>query len=294
VYVCGGRSISEWRTDVNLGNTYGISSELYRPFTPLGRWFFAPHGEVYDEGVRLFQKSKAVAFYRVDRAEAGFDVGYQPSRFTEVRGGYDIGYAKDNLNLGTPDFSSIEGRIGDMYASFNTDHTDDPIVPSKGYSVTTNFHWYDAYPGAINGLPAMNARLQGFLPVSQKGSVYATAEGGTSFGVLNTGTPLYFLGAPLRLSAYGTNELYGDQYYLFRAGYLHDLFALPPFVGKNVYLVADYEFAKMYAFAGLESGFPNDVAAGILAETALGPLYIGGSFGDSGHHKWFFQIGKAF
>jgi len=39
---------------------------------------------------------------------------------------------------------------------------------------------------------------------------------------------------------------------------------------------------------------PNDVAPGILAETALGPLYIGGSFGDSGHHKWFLQIGKAF
>jgi NTE family protein len=285
---------SEWRTDVSVGNTYGLSSELYRPITPLSRWFVAPHGEVYDQGLRLFQKSKPVAFYRVDRAEAGFDMGFQPSRFTEIRGGYDIGYAKDNLNLGTPDFTSIEGRIGDTHASFNTDHTDDPVVPSKGYGVTTNFHWYDAYPGSINGLPAMDARLQFFLPVSQKGSVYATAEGGTSFGVLNTGTPLYFLGAPLRLSAYGTNELYGDQYYLFRVGYLHNLFALPPFVGKNAYLVSDYEFAKMYAFAGPESGFPNDGTAGILIETALGPLYVGGSFGDSGHRKWFFQIGKAF
>ena len=285
---------SEWRTDINFGNTYGLYSEFWKPFTPLGRWFYAPHGEAYNEGVRLFQKSKAVAFYRVDREDAGFDVGYQPSRFTEIRGGYDIGYAKDNLNLGTPDFSSIQGRIGDTHASFNTDHTNDPIVPTKGYSVTTNFHWYDAYPGAINGLPAMDARLQGFLPVSTKGSIYAAAEGGSSFGVLNTGTPLYFLGAPLRLTAYGTNELYGNQYYLFRSGYLRNLFALPPFVGKNVYLVANYEFGKMYDFAGPESKFPNDVAAGVLAETAFGPLYIGGSFGDTGHHKWFFQIGKAF
>jgi len=31
-------------------------------------------------------------------------------------------------------------------------------------------------------------------------------EGGGALGVLNTGTPLYFQGAPLRLSAYGTNE----------------------------------------------------------------------------------------
>jgi len=284
---------SEWRTDINLGNTYGLYSELWKPFTPLGRWFFAPHAQVSDAGIRLFQKSKAIAFYRVDREDAGFDVGYQPSRFTEFRGGYDIGYTKDKLNLGTPDFSSIEGRIGDTHLSFNMDHTDDPIVPTAGFSIATNFHWYDSYPGAINTLPAMDAQLRGFYPVSSKGSIFAVAEGGSSFGFLNTGTPLYFLGGPTRLSAYGSNELYGNQYYLFRTGYLHELFTLPPFVGKKVYAVGTYEFAKMYNFTP-ESGFPTDVEAGVLAETALGPFYIGGSFGDTGHHKWFFQIGKAF
>jgi NTE family protein len=285
---------SEWRTDINLGNTYGLSSELWRPFTPLGKWFVAPHIEVFDQGVRLFQKDKAVAFYRVNNAVGGADLGYQFSRFTELRGGYDLGYAKDNLNLGTPNFSSIEGRFGDTHITFNTDHTDDPIVPSKGYRIAWNFHWYDAYPGASNTLPAMGAYLQRFHPVWRKGSIFGAAEGGTSFGFSNIGTPLYFLGGPTRLSAYGTNELYGNQYYLFRAGYLHDLITLPPCLGKKVYLVGDYEFGKMYGVSTPESGFPNDVAAGILAETALGPFFIGGSFGDSGHHKWFFQIGKIF
>jgi NTE family protein len=42
------------------------------------------------------------------------------------------------------------------------------------------------------------------------------------------------------------------------------------------------------------SKFPNDVAAGLLAETALGPFFIGGSVGDSGHRKWFFQLGRVF
>jgi len=40
--------------------------------------------------------------------------------------------------------------------------------------------------------------------------------------------------------------------------------------------------------------FPNDVAAGFLAETAVGPFFIGGSVGDSGHRKWFFQLGRVF
>jgi len=32
----------------------------------------------------------------------------------------------------------------------------------------------------------------------------------------------------------------------------------------------------------------------VLAETAFGPLVIGGSLGDSGHRKWYFQLGRVF
>ena len=109
----------------------------------------------------------------------------------------------------------------------------------------------------------------------------------------NNGFPLFFLGAPLRLSAYGTNELYGEQYYLFRAGYLRELATLPPFVGKKLYAVSSYEVAKMYGLSS-ESKFPTDVEAGVVAETAFGPLFFGGSVGDTGHQKWFFQLGRVF
>jgi NTE family protein len=38
----------------------------------------------------------------------------------------------------------------------------------------------------------------------------------------------------------------------------------------------------------------GDVAAGMLAETVIGPVFIGGSVGDAGHQKWFFQLGHVF
>ncbi len=68
---------------------------------------------------------------------------------------------------------------------------------------------------------------------------------------------------------------------------------LPPFVGKKVYAIGMYEFGKMYGIP-TETKFPNDVAAGVLAETAVGPLFVGGSLGDSGHRKLFFQLGRVF
>ena len=284
---------SEWRTDFAFGNTYSISSELYRPLTPLGKFFFAPHITASNAGFNFFKQTDPVALYRFHQENAGIDVGYGFSRFTELRVGYQIGYSNPHLNLGRSDFASISGRVGDTHLHFRTDHTDDPILPRRGYSADATFRWYDAYPGAAEGLPTLDASLKGFQPVSPKGSVFASAEGGTTFGFHNSGFPLFFLGAPLRLSAYGTNELYGEQYYLFRAGYLRELLALPPFVGKKLYAVGSYEVGKMYGMS-TESRFPTDVEAGVVAETAFGPLFFGGSVGDSGHQKWFFQLGKVF
>ncbi|MBZ5664961.1 MAG: patatin-like phospholipase family protein [Acidobacteriia bacterium] len=284
---------SEWRTDFAFGNNYGLSSELYRPFSSLSNWFFAPHITISNTGFKFFNQTDPIALYRFHQANGGFDVGYGFNRFTELRVGYQIGYSNILLNLGRADFASVSGRVGDTHIHFLTDHTDDPIVPRRGYKGDATFRWYDSYPGAIDGLPAMDARLEGFQPISAKGSVFVSGEGGTTFGVHNISFPLFFLGAPLRLSAYGTNELYGQQYYLFRAGYLRELLTLPPFLGKKVYVVSSYEVAKMYRFSP-ETQFPNDVEAGVVAETAFGPLFIGGSVGDSGHQKWFFQLGRVF
>jgi NTE family protein len=285
---------SEWRTDVRLGNTYGVSSELYKPFTATSKWFVAPHASLSSTQFKVFQRADPLVIYRLGRAEAGADVGYGFNRFAEVRFGYETGDFDARVRLGLPVFPSVSGRTGNTKFHFLVDHGDDPIIPRRGYTAETTFRWFDTSPGAPEGFPAMEGQVQFFQPISRPASLFLTAQGGTTFGTRDTGpVPQFFLGGPLRLSAYGTNELYGNQYYLFRLGYLHDLFTLPPFLGKKIYAIGSYEFAKMYGFP-LESGFPNDFTAGVLAETAFGPLVIGGSLGDSGHRKWYFQLGRVF
>jgi NTE family protein len=284
---------SEWRTDLQLGNTYGIESELYRPFTASSHWFFAPHGEVSDTAFKIYRKSDPQAEYRLYRENIGIDVGYGFNRFAEVRAGYEVGYLDAPLRLGTPAFFSVKGRVADTRLHFLMSHTDDPIAPRRGYSVESTFQWFDASPGATGAFPSMRANIMYFKPITRPASLFVQADGGTTFGSTHVGIPQFFLGGPAHLSAYGTNELFGNQFYYFRTGYLHDLFTLPPFVGKKVYAIGAFEFGKMYGVP-TESKFPNDVAAGVLAETAFGPLLLGGSVGDSGHAKWFFQVGHVF
>lgn len=284
---------SEWRTDFLFGNTYGLGSELYRPFTPLSKWFFAPHGSVSTRVFKIYEKGDALADYKLGQAEIGMDVGYGFNRFSELRFGYEVGYLDAKLRLGTPVFNSVDGRVGDAKLHYLLDHTDDPVIPRSGVRSETTFRWFDTSPDAPNAFPSLKVNIEYFQPVSALGSVFVNGEGGSTFGFHSTGVPQFFLGGPLTLSAYGLNELQGNQYYLFRAGYLHDLWILPPLVGKRVFVIGSYEFAKMYG-APNESKFPNDFAAGVLAETVIGPLFVGASVGDTGHHKWFFQLGRVF
>jgi NTE family protein len=284
---------SEWRTDLLLGNTYGIQTELYRPFTAESRWFFAPHADAGDTTFQIYAKNDPLADYRIYRMNIGGDLGYTFGRSSELRVGYEVGSLNTKLRLGTAQIPSVEGRVGQTRLHYLLDRTDDPVIPRRGFSAESSFRWFDASPGAKQAFPAMDLKLGYFQPITKPASLFLESEGGTTFGSTNTGIPQFFLGSPLRLSAYGQNEFQGNQYYLIRAGYLRDLLTLPPFVGKKVYAVGSYEFGKMYG-ATNTSKFPNDFAAGVLAETALGPFFLGGSVGDSGHRKWFFQLGRVF
>ena len=284
---------SEWRTDILFGNTYGLGSELYRPFTPVSKWFFAPHGVATTRVFKIYEKGAPLADYKLGQATIGMDVGYGFNRFSELRFGYEVGYLDAQLRLGTPVFNSVDGRVGDAKLHYLFDHTDSPVIPRSGVRSETTFRWFDTSPGTASAFPSLQTKIEYFQPVSELGSVFVNGEGGSTFGFSSTGIPQFFLGGPLTLSAYGLNELQGNQYYLFRVGYLHDLWRLPPLAGKRVFVIGSYEFAKMYG-ATNESKFPNDFAAGVLAETVIGPLFVGGSVGDTGHHKWFFQLGRVF
>jgi len=284
---------SELRTDFQFGNTYGISSELYKPLTPSSRWFIAPRMNASDSQQRIYSNGDPKADYRLGSAEFGLDAGYTFSRFSEVRVGYDIGYLDANLKLGTPEFSTVSGRVGATRFRFVTDHLDDPIIPRRGYLGELNFRWVDTSPQAPAAFPTLSLRTEFFQPVSNPASVFVIAQGGSTIGYNHTGIPQYLLGGTAGWYAYGENELRGDQYYLFRAGYLRNVIRLPPFLGKAVYAVTFYEAGKMFDAPGV-SRLPMDGAAGVIAETAIGPIFIGGSVGDTGHAKWFFALGRVF
>jgi len=62
---------------------------------------------------------------------------------------------------------------------------------------------------------------------------------------------------------------------------------------SRFFLDVHYEIAKPYGLPRAPT-LPNDGVVGFIADTFFGPVLIGGSIGDSGHRKWFFQLGRVF
>jgi NTE family protein len=286
---------SEWRTDFEFGGTYGIASDLYRPIRPFGKWFLDPFVNASQTTLSLYDHLDPKSIYSLVEVYGGIDFGYAFNRYSEVRLGYQYGYESGSLRLGRPEFVSFDGTVGAVRARYVLDHTNDPVIPTDGYYLRSNFRYFNEFVNTGHAFPTLDLTLQYFRPVlHHRDSAFVIAEGGSTLGYQPYGITPFFLGAANHLSAYGLNELFGNQYFLGRVGYLRHIFTPPPFIGKKVYFTLQGEVGKMY---GDPLGAPRlsaDGVLGVITSTAFGPVFIGAAAGDTGHHKWLFQLGRVF
>jgi NTE family protein len=167
------------------------------------------------------------------------------------------------------------------------------VVPTRGVGFDSRFRYYERRAGTADSIPSLEWKLEGYEPINQRDSVYLAASAGSTFGFGDTGFPLFRLGSSSRLAAYGINEILTNQYWLAQTGYIHRLAALPPMSGKSLYLTTGLEVGKAF-YTPTVSRLPMDVRMSIIAQTILGPVQVGAAFGDTGHRKFFFQVGRVF
>jgi len=289
---------SEWRNDIILFSQYGLRSEYYHPFTPKTHWFVAPRAEIYSTPFYLYNNNQLVSTYRRSFGGGGADFGYQFGTTGELRFGYEGGWEKFNPEIGNPnELPTFSGAYADAKASYRMDRLDDPVIPRKGQALLAEFLWSNTNPLATNQYPVLQIGSQNYFKLSEPTSVFVNFFGGTTLNY-DTGLPQFSLGGSQRLVAYGTNELLMDKYLLFQLGYIHQLAKLPPLLGGGVYFLGVYEGAQVYGQPhtplNKASGYPTDGSVGLVVNTIFGPVEAAYAYGDTGHRKFFFRIGRLF
>ena len=110
----------------------------------------------------------------------------------------------------------------------------------------------------------------------------------------NVAEPYRFsLGGPMHLSASSFDEYRGTDTYMARIGYMHRMAALPTGLGQGLYYVVAYEAGEIWS-PEFKSALHQDGLAGLVANTPLGLVTLGGSAGDADHRKVFITIGRWF
>lgn len=288
---------SEWRNDFILFSQYGLRSEYYHPFTPTTHWFVAPRAFISDDPFYIYSQNTLVSTYRRDEGGGGVDVGYQFGTTGELRVGYEGGWQKFGLQIGNPnELQSFSGGYGETRLQYRLDRLDNAVIPRSGQSLDAQFLWANASPEASNQFPKVQVASRNFFRISEPSSVFLSAFAGSTFNYA-TGLPQFTLGGSQELVAYGTNELLMNQYFLFQLGYIRQLAKLPPLLGSGVYFLGLYEAAQVYdqpSRVNQASGFPTDAAAGLVVNTIFGPVEAAYAYGDTGHRKFFFRIGRLF
>jgi len=233
------------------------------------------------------------AEYGDQRLGGALDLGYAISRRSEIRLGYLSTYQKLWPQIGDREvIPTLSGRIGTSRLRYTYTSLDDPAIPRRGVAVQARGQWFDASPGTTAGFPLGELSVWAFKRISKPSSLLFSASGGSTFGHSETGLPPFILGGPATLAAYGTNELIANQYFLFRAGYLRELAKLS-FMGDKLYLIAAAELGKVYDMPEV-SRLPTSVMGALMVNTMLGPAQFGAAYGDRGHHRFFFSLGRIF
>ena len=285
---------SEVRLDGGLGQTAGITGELFKPLKPGWRAFVAPHAYLTHQIEPYYVGSEQLDQYKERRNGLGVDFGYLFNARTEIRVGEDIQWFSETRTIGQPggnEFSIVPGvsKIRFQYLGQN-----DYMVPTKGTFMTTTYNYYTKSPFNSGGFSQMSGRVEHFFPIRSQGFIAASATGGTSFGADNLGLAGLSLGGPLRLSAYSRNELLGTDYFLGQLGYMHKIVQLNPVFADAIYAGGFYEIGKMYGANSQAPTLPNDVTGLVVIKTLIGPVFGGLSIGDSDHRKWYFGLGRVF
>lgn len=285
---------SELRVGGSIGQLAGASGELYKPLFEGKALFVAPRGYFSHMESVYFVDGQQLAQFTQHRNGFGLDLGYEFNARTELRAGEDYQWYGEMQTIGSPTAQAFNLTPWVSSVRFQYLGQDDVMVPTRGSIVQSLYSYSTKRVNESGGLSQWNTYSAHFFPVGSRGIVFGTARGGTSFGATNLGLEGFSLGGPLRLSSYARGELLGNDYYLFQPGVLFQLTKLNPVIGGSVYATVFYEIGKVWGGASGTPTQPNDISGGFVVKTLLGPIYGGGSIGDSGHRKWFIGIGRVF
>ncbi len=285
----------EWLNQVQAGEDQMVRTEFYQPLDDRMAWFVAPRAEIGRSNFPIWIDGKVISELWLESLGGRVDVGRAFSNWGEVRvGGFWFDRELTD-RVGIPGLFSYDGVDAGVRAMFRVDTFDAPIFPTSGWKLGVEVE---------DSLTGMGADLD-FTTVSVAANAawtigrFTIAPGVEGFRSTGDNESLFAvrgLGGFGRLSAYGTDELFGQEAVLARVLGFQELFAVNlAGLRTRVYAGLSYETGNVWYEEDADLDdllWSSTVFLG--ADTLLGPMYFGYAIGGDDRDRWYFNIGASF
>jgi NTE family protein len=286
----------EWRNDLLFGSSNLAATEFYQPLGQ-SRLFVSPYAFASKFARNSFTGLTRAAVFGDERAGGGFDIGYNSSRRSEFRIGYELFDGKLSPLIGSTGLPSVHGSTGEFRARYVWDGQDSPSVPSSGTRIVATLSRVLQSPGLAHPIGQLDIQTSSFVPVGPKTSLFLSISGGTTFRGSAGPFQVFTLGGPFRLGAYLPYEFLGNHYAYSSLGFRRELYRLPALAGRRIYWGGWYEAGAAFGTAARDPGpvvVRGTFNLGVIADTIVGPITLAGSVSPTGQSRVNFSIGRIF
>ncbi len=286
---------AQWKTTLTVGQPLDLGTRFFQPLDYRGHLFLSPFAGWKEDTAEVFADQVAVGTYQVSRTAVGMDLGYDFGTWGELRVGYGRAWGNGRRKVGNPDFPDLDWDEGGVTARMRVDQVDNVNLPHSGFFADA------AYLGNRPGLGATFSYDEFFgrgfgVQTIGRWTGLAKFEGGTGLGTQIPFYDQYRLGGPFRLSGRPIGQLNGNTYALGALLLYYRLSDTGGAVVKNLSIGVSAEAGNTWAFQAPVSwsGMKTAGSVYVVADTLIGPFFIGWGRSSSKYNSAYLSLNRSF
>jgi NTE family protein len=284
---------AQWRNQLQIGNESMIRTSFYQPLDVEQRWFVEPEAfaervveDIYDDGDRL-------ATYEFFDFGGRADLGWNLSRYAQLRLGYLYDQRKTHIDTGPPALPAVDDTDAGLTFSARYDSRDTPSFSRSGVAASVRYERMDGSLGSDRDWERIEAGVRKAISIG-KYVTWLSLAGGSDLDSELPADRLFSLGGPRVLPAFQYDEIRASDYWVAESSFLRQLKVLSPIKNQAIYAGLGLQAVGLHDRLDVPGDDDEVVYGGYLflaGPTALGTFTLGAGYSDGDANVWL-SLGK--